>query len=156
MTKEEMIEHIAGVVSAVFSAEDKILQTWEPRLKAVRNAGSKEKEETAKAYLRAIAEEIVSSYSGEMIMEKKELDSDLLTKNGSMTDKEITDMGRKHGIAMLRDLKAHGATTGEYIGVASFALQGIILAAGIKSGVDIEVLRKTFNECLDVWFAKEI
>ena len=68
-----------------------------------------------------------------------------------MTDKEIMDMGRKHGIAMLRDLKAHGATTGEYIGVASFALQGIILAAQLKSGVGIAEIRKTFNECLDKW-----
>lgn len=68
-----------------------------------------------------------------------------------MTDKEIMDMGRKHGIAMLRDLKAHGATTGEYIGVASFALQGIILAARLKCGVDIGTLRETFNHCLDIW-----
>lgn len=73
-----------------------------------------------------------------------------------MTDKEIMNLGRKHGIAMLRDLKAHDATAGDYIGVASFALQGIILAAGIKSGVDIKELRKTFNECLDIWFDKEI
>ena len=68
-----------------------------------------------------------------------------------MTDKEIMDMGRKHGIAMLRDLKAHDATTGEYIGVAAFALQGIILAARLHSGVDIKTLRETFNHCLDIW-----
>lgn len=68
-----------------------------------------------------------------------------------MTDKEIMDMGRKHGLAMLRDLKAHDATTGEYIGVASFAFQGIILAAQLKSGVGIAEIRKIFNECLDKW-----
>jgi len=68
-----------------------------------------------------------------------------------MTDKEIMDMGRKHGVAMLRDLKAHDATTGEYIGVASFAIQGIILAARLKSGVDIGILRETFNQCLDTF-----
>jgi hypothetical protein len=68
-----------------------------------------------------------------------------------MTDKEIMDMGRKHGLAMLRDLKEHDATTGEYIGVASFALQGIILAARLKSGVDIGILRETFNNCLDTF-----
>ena len=68
-----------------------------------------------------------------------------------MTDKEIMDMGRKHGLAMLRDLKEHDATTGEYIGVASFALQGIILAARLKSGVDIGILRETFNQCLDTF-----
>ena len=68
-----------------------------------------------------------------------------------MTDKEIMDMGRKHGLAMLRDLKAHDATTGEYIGVASFALQGIILAARLKSGVDIRILRETFDQCLDTF-----
>ena len=68
-----------------------------------------------------------------------------------MTDKEIMDMGRKHGLAMLRDLKAHDATTGEYIGVASFAIHGIILAARLKSGVDIGILRETFNQCLDTF-----
>lgn len=69
-----------------------------------------------------------------------------------MTDKEIMEMGRKHGIDMLLDLKAHDATVGEYMGVASFAFQGIILAARLKSGADVEILRKTFNDCLDVWF----
>ena len=68
-----------------------------------------------------------------------------------MTDKEIMALGRKHGLAMLRDLKANDATTGEYIGVASFALQGIILAARLHSGVDIGTLRETFNHCLDIW-----
>jgi hypothetical protein len=68
-----------------------------------------------------------------------------------MTDKEIMDMGRKHGVAMLRDLKEHNATAGEYIGVASFAFQGIILAAQLKSGVDIGILRETFNQCLDTF-----
>lgn len=72
-----------------------------------------------------------------------------------MTDKEIMALGRKHGLAMLRDLEAHGATAGEYIGVASFAIQGIILAAGINSGVDIEEIRKIFNLCLDAWFYRE-
>ena len=74
-----------------------------------------------------------------------------MIKNGNMTDKEIMALGRKHGIAMLRDLKAQDATTGEYIGVASFALHGIILAARLKSGVDIRTLRETFNHCLDIW-----
>lgn len=68
-----------------------------------------------------------------------------------MTDKEIMDMGSKHGIAMLRDLKANDATTGEYIGVAAFALQGIILAARLHSGVDIKTLRETFDHCLNIW-----
>lgn len=68
-----------------------------------------------------------------------------------MTDKEIMDLGRKHGLAMLSDLKAHNATTGEYIGVASFALQGIILAARLHSGVDIKILRETFDHCLDLF-----
>ena len=73
-----------------------------------------------------------------------------------MTDKEIMDMGRKHGLAMLRDLKAADATPGEYLGVASFALQGIILAAKLKSGVDIGTLRETFNHCLDIWMDDDL
>lgn len=68
-----------------------------------------------------------------------------------MTDKEIMDLGRKHGVAMLRDLKANDATIGEYLGVAAFALQGIILAARLKSGVDIGTLRETFDHCLNIW-----
>lgn len=73
-----------------------------------------------------------------------------------MTDKEIMDMGRKHGIDMLRDLKAADATPGEYLGVASFALQGIILSARMKCGVDIKTLRETFNHCLDVWMDDDV
>ena len=69
-----------------------------------------------------------------------------------MTVIEIMDMGRKHGLAMLRDLKEHDATAGEYMGVASYALQGIILAARLKSGIELELLRETFNKCLDTWF----
>lgn len=72
-----------------------------------------------------------------------------------MTDKEIMDMGRKHGIAMLRDLKAADATTGEYLGVAAFALQGIIRAARLKSGVDVKILRETFKHCLNIWIDEE-
>lgn len=68
-----------------------------------------------------------------------------------MTDKEIMDLGRKHGLAMLRDLKAADAKVSEYLGVASFAFQGIILAAQLRSCADIETLRNVFNQCLDVW-----
>lgn len=68
-----------------------------------------------------------------------------------MTDKEIMDMGRKHGLDMLRDLQAADATAGEYIGMASFAFQGIIMAAKLRSGLDIKTLRESFNQCLDIW-----
>ena len=73
-----------------------------------------------------------------------------------MTDKEIMDLGSKHGVAMLRDLKAHDATVGEYLGVAAFALQGIILAARLHSGVDIKTLRETFDHCLNIWLDDDV
>ena len=68
-----------------------------------------------------------------------------------MTDEQIMDIGRKHGMNMLRDLKNQGATAGEMLGVASFAFKGIMLAAGIKSGQDMKTIRKTFDQCLDIW-----
>ena len=72
-----------------------------------------------------------------------------------MTNEEIMDVGRKHGMNMLIDLKNHGATAGEMLGVASFAFKGIMLAAGIKSGQDIKTIRETFDKCLDIWLEDE-
>ena len=72
-----------------------------------------------------------------------------------MTDEQMMDLGRKHGMNMLIDLKRQGATAGEMLGVASFAFKGIMLAAGIKSGHNIKTIRKTFDECLDVWLEEE-
>ena len=73
-----------------------------------------------------------------------------------MTDEQIMDLGRKHGMNMLIDLKRQGATAGEMLGVASFAFKGIMLAAGIKSGLDMKTIRKTFDECLDIWLEDEL
>ena len=72
-----------------------------------------------------------------------------------MTDEKIMDLGRKHGMAMLIDLKTNNATAGDMLGVASFAFKGIMLAAGLKSGLDIETLRKNFDQCLDIWLEDE-
>ena len=68
-----------------------------------------------------------------------------------MTDEEIMAMGRKHGMAMLQDLKEVGATPGEMLGVASFAVKGLILMAAIKKEVPKEVVRAHFDEMLNVW-----
>ena len=73
-----------------------------------------------------------------------------------MTDEQIMDLGRKHGMNMLIDLKRQGATAGEMLGVASFAFKGIMLAAGNKSGHDMKTIRKTFDECLDIWLEDEL
>ena len=72
-----------------------------------------------------------------------------------MTEEQIMDLGRKHGMNMLIDLENQGATAGEMIGVASFAFKGIMLATGIKSGHDMKTIRKTFDECLDIWLEDE-
>ena len=79
-----------------------------------------------------------------------------LNEKRIMTDEQIMDLGRKHGMNMLADLENHNATPGEMLGVASFALKGIILAAGIKSGHDMKTIRKAFGECLDVWLEDEL
>lgn len=61
MTHEEIIQHVASVVSAVFHAEQKISSVWTERLQAVRQADEDTKYRTYNAYLRAVAEEIISS-----------------------------------------------------------------------------------------------
>ena len=73
-----------------------------------------------------------------------------------MTDEQIMDLGRKHGMNMLADLNNHNATPGEMLGVASFAFKGIMLFVGIKSGLDMKTIRKTFDECLDIWLEDEL
>ncbi len=72
-----------------------------------------------------------------------------------MTDDKIMDLGRKHGMAMLADMRKNGATGGEMIAIASFALKGIILGVSIQSGQYLKTIRKAFNQCLDVWFEEE-
>lgn len=61
MTKEEIINHVADVVLAVFRAEDALRETWLPRLKAAHGKSKEEKEAIADSYVRAIAEEILSA-----------------------------------------------------------------------------------------------
>ena len=73
-----------------------------------------------------------------------------------MTGEQIMDLGRKHGMNMIIDLKNNDATAGEMLGVASFAFKGIMLAAGIKSGHDMKTIRKTFDQCLDIWLEDEL
>lgn len=68
-----------------------------------------------------------------------------------MTDEEIMAMGRKHGMAILQDLKEVDATPGEILGVASFAVKGLILMAAIRKEVSKEVVRAHFDEMLDIW-----
>lgn len=65
MTKEQIITHLAGVANAVFLADDKARPEWQERLRATRNADPDTKEQTAKEYLRAVAEELLRSYSDE-------------------------------------------------------------------------------------------
>ena len=74
----------------------------------------------------------------------------------TMKEEQMMDLGRKHGINMLSDLLEQGATAGEMLCVAAFVLKGIMLSAGIKSGHDMNTIRKTFVECLDVWLEDEL
>lgn len=65
MTKEQIITHLAGVVNAVFLADDKVRPEWQERLNATRDADPDTKEQTAKEYIRTVAEEMLRSYSDE-------------------------------------------------------------------------------------------
>lgn len=57
MTREEAINHWMPIVSAVFTAEHNISDEWNPRLQAAK--GAPDVEETCRAYVRAVATEIV-------------------------------------------------------------------------------------------------
>jgi hypothetical protein len=65
MTKEQIITHLASVASAVFLADNKVRPQWQERLRATRDADPDTKEQTAMQYLRAVAEEMLRSYSDE-------------------------------------------------------------------------------------------
>lgn len=66
MTRDEMIEHWANIATAVFKAEDAISDEWKPKLQATKNASAIVKQQTADAYLRAIAEEIIDHTNWKM------------------------------------------------------------------------------------------
>ena len=72
-----------------------------------------------------------------------------------MTGTDIMELGRKHGMAMLADMKKNGAKGGDMIAIASFALKGIILGVSIASGQDLKTIREAFNKCLDAWLEEE-
>ena len=68
MTREDFITHLSEVVNAVFLAEDRVLAKWpkwREHLNQTRDADPGTKEKTVKAYLRAVAEELLKSYSDE-------------------------------------------------------------------------------------------
>ena len=65
MTKEEIINHVADVAAAVFRAEDEIRPQWEERLRKMCDADEDTKQKTADAYLRAVAEELLSLYGND-------------------------------------------------------------------------------------------
>lgn len=60
MTREEKISMWAAVAEAVFWAEELICKEWDERLRNAPSLSKKERHELARAYCRAIAEEIVS------------------------------------------------------------------------------------------------
>ena len=63
-SKEELIERWMTIASAVFAAEDNILDVWFPKLKVAKKCTQEEKQKIADDYLRAIAEEILKDYLG--------------------------------------------------------------------------------------------
>ena len=58
--RQELIEHWMLIAKTVFVAEDNIKDEWRPKLQAAKGKTSLEIEQTADAYLRAIAEEIIN------------------------------------------------------------------------------------------------
>ena len=65
MEREQIIQHVKGVIEAVFTAEHEILPQWEDRLRQSKDADPDTRQEIAESYLRAIAEEMLSKYSDE-------------------------------------------------------------------------------------------
>ena len=61
MTRQEIITHLAGVVAAVFRAEDKLRPEWQQRLQTAKTADEETKEAICGDYLQAIAEEMLSA-----------------------------------------------------------------------------------------------
>ena len=57
MTREETITHWMTIVNAVFKADGAVSGEWYPKLRAAK--GTDRAEETAEAYVRAVATEIV-------------------------------------------------------------------------------------------------
>lgn len=68
-----------------------------------------------------------------------------------LSDEQIMDLGRKYGVAMWRELNAEEVTPAEMVGVASFAVQGIIRGASLQMGLPVEVAREHFDQMLDIW-----
>lgn len=69
MNRDDIITHLSGVVNAVLLADDKMRPQWQQRLQDTRHADDDTREQTAKAYLRAVAEELLRSYSDEQLKE---------------------------------------------------------------------------------------
>lgn len=63
MTKEEYIEHLCGVINAVFKAEDAVSKEWQPKLNdAINYATKEERDRIAQEFVHAIANEMLSGY----------------------------------------------------------------------------------------------
>ena len=65
MEREQTIQHVKGVIEAVFKAEHEILPQWEDRLRLSKDADPDTRQEIAESYLRATAEEMLSNYGDE-------------------------------------------------------------------------------------------
>lgn len=61
-----MIQHWADIAAAVFKAEHKISDKWQPILKAARGKTDLEVQQMVDAYLRAIATEILDNTNWQM------------------------------------------------------------------------------------------
>ena len=69
MNREPIINHLASVVNAVLLADDKLRPEWQERLQQTRDADADTREQTARQYIRAVAEELLNSYSDDELKE---------------------------------------------------------------------------------------
>lgn len=60
MEREEAIKRWSDIAETVFWAEERISKEWDARLRAAPGMTREEQHQFAKAYCRAIAEEILS------------------------------------------------------------------------------------------------
>lgn len=69
MTRQEAIDHWKDIVLAVFRAEDKMYDVWQPQLREARHMSKEERAHIADRYLEAVATEIVSETTDKELVE---------------------------------------------------------------------------------------
>ena len=99
-TKEEMIVHWMDIVNAVFHAEDKLRDEWNPKLKEALNMSPDERVELCDSYIRAIATEIIDN-SGMRFEEENKAE---LLENGVKVIEDLFGVDVRNNKSRVREV----------------------------------------------------